>query len=171
MDINDAIPLWFGYDPVTGVLSWKVKRGRCLGIGCPAGCSFTDRHGKSYRVVKVMQKMYYAHNLIYLLVNGCWPKGVVDHIDGNGMNNVWSNLRDVSKQDNAKNVRRHCDNTSGHNGVTWDKKNKKWYAYITVNGVMHNLGRYKNVNDAVVARKKAEVKFDFHPNHGQDRPL
>lgn len=171
MDITAAVPLWFNYDAVTGVLSWRIKKGRSHGVGSPAGCVFVDRHGKSYRTVKVMQKIYYAHNLVYIWVKGYWPKGVVDHIDGNGLNNKWDNLRDVSRKDNAKNIRRHCTNTSGYTGVNWDKRNQKWYAYIRVNGVMHNLGRYKNVNDAVVARKKAEVKFDFHPNHGQDRPL
>ena len=50
-------------------------------------------------------------------------------------------------------------NTSGHKGVSWDKSRNKWYAYITVNYKLINLGRFSILEDAIEARKKAEIKY------------
>ena len=50
-------------------------------------------------------------------------------------------------------------NTSGHKGVSWDKSKNKWYTYITVNYKLINLGRFSILEDAIEARKKAEIKY------------
>lgn len=51
------------------------------------------------------------------------PKGmVVDHIDGNISNNRKNNLRICTSQQNSCNISKCRNNTSGHNGVHWDKE-------------------------------------------------
>jgi hypothetical protein len=50
-------------------------------------------------------------------------------------------------------------NTSGVTGVNWLKKNKKWRAYITVDNKQINLGSFENKEDAIKARKDAEIKY------------
>lgn len=50
-------------------------------------------------------------------------------------------------------------NTSGYNGVYWNRKNAKWVAQITFRGKTHYLGGYLNIEDAVRARKEAEKRM------------
>lgn len=47
-------------------------------------------------------------------------------------------------------------NTSGTRGVSFNKRTNKWQAYIGFKGKHYNLGYYKNINDAIKARKLAE---------------
>ena len=54
------------------------------------------------------------------------------------------------------------NNTSGHKGVYWDKKRKKWLAGITFKGKKHNLGGFEDIQDAINARKEAEEIY-FKP--------
>lgn len=53
-------------------------------------------------------------------------------------------------------------NTSGVRGVSWSKRDQTWEAYIKFKGTFHHLGHYKNIEDAVKARKRAEEKY-FQP--------
>ena len=50
-------------------------------------------------------------------------------------------------------------NSSGHNGVYWNKKSQKWVAQITFKGITHYLGSFEKIQDAVTARKKAEDRM------------
>jgi len=51
------------------------------------------------------------------------------------------------------------NNTSGATGVTWDKSRNKWKACITFQGTIYNLGRFKNIEDAVKAYQTAKEKL------------
>jgi hypothetical protein len=53
-------------------------------------------------------------------------------------------------------------------GVSYSKRYKCWEAYITVDYKRIHLGRFKNIEDAILARKEAEVAYKFHKNHGRD---
>ena len=50
-------------------------------------------------------------------------------------------------------------NTSGCRGVFWDKNTGKWRARLRFKGKMYNCGTYLNFDDAVAARKKAELEI------------
>lgn len=54
------------------------------------------------------------------------------------------------------------NNTSGYTGVTYNNKNKTWRANIFFKGKKINLGSFKNIEDAIKARKEAEEKY-FKP--------
>lgn len=59
------------------------------------------------------------------------PKGmIVDHINGNTLDNRRKNLRIITRQQNTWNQKIRITNTSGYRGVSWDKKNKKWKAFV-----------------------------------------
>ncbi len=85
----------------------------------------------------------------------------IDHIDGNGLNNKWSNLRSVSHSINAKNQKKHKNNTSGNSGVTFRKDSNKWRARIMVNDKSISLGTFLKKEDALSARIEAENKYYF----------
>jgi len=58
-------------------------------------------------------------------------------------------------------------NTSGTMGVSWYKDRKKWYARISSDDEVIFLGMFDHKEDAIAARKAAEVKYGYHPNHGK----
>jgi len=88
---------------------------------------------------------------------------LVDHIDGNGLNNCRSNLRVCTHSENMKNSQKHSNNTSGYKGVAWDEENKKWRAHIMVNRKHIQLGRFSTPEEAArvydVAAKLYHGKF------------
>ena len=50
-------------------------------------------------------------------------------------------------------------NTSGFKGVSWDKKRKRWEAYIHFKYKKIHLGLYDDIEDAIKARLKAEEEY------------
>lgn len=160
---------WFDYNPGTGDLRWKKNKGRKR-AGDIAGKAYTGLGGKTYGQVKLNQKLYMTHRVCFLIHNGFMPDEV-DHKNGNGADNRACNLRPATRKTNSMNMRKFATNTSGVTGVSWDKRNKRWYSYIKVNQVMMNLGRFSDKFDAICARKSAEAKYKFKPSHGEDRAL
>ena len=84
---------------------------------------------------------------------------LTDHINRNGLDNRKSNLRSVNYKQNAFNTGLPKNNTSGVRGVVWDKNNCKWQAQIMVDQRNKFLGRFKKLEDAIQARKRAEVIY------------
>jgi hypothetical protein len=80
---------------------------------------------------------------------------VVDHINGNGLDNRRCNLRHVTSRQNAQNL--HIRKLSKYIGVSWYKQTKKWQAQIKINGKSKHLGYYANEEDAFRAYCKAVV--------------
>jgi AP2-like factor, euAP2 lineage len=75
---------------------------------------------------------------------------LIDHADGNGLNNCKSNLRIASHADNSRNARRPSHNTSGYKGVSKGKSGR-WRASIHLNDRKINLGTFDNKQDAAKA--------------------
>ena len=84
---------------------------------------------------------------------------VVDHINRNKLDNRKSNLRIVSKKENARNSKTQCNNTSGHRGISFRRKESKWEAYIKVDGKREHLGIFDELADAIKARRKREKEL------------
>lgn len=86
------------------------------------------------------------------------PGGMlVDHVNGNGLDNRRCNLRLATRTQNAINSRMSPTNTSGYRGVYWCKKNKRWQASISVDGKRKHVGCFKAPEDAARAYDKAIV--------------
>lgn len=155
------------YDPSTGIFTNRVDRGNRAKAGATSGTLSKARaSGKPYLAVMLEGKKYYLHRLAYLYMVGKYPKQV-DHINGNGLDNSWGNLRDVCNQGNQRNRKKSKNNSSGVTGVYWCKQRKKWEAQIMVDKKCVHLGRYTDFDEAVKARKDAEAKHNFHENHGK----
>ena len=59
----------------------------------------------------------------------------------------------------AKNAKTPTNNTSGHKGVSKIKRSGKWRAYIVYKGKQINLGFFEKKEEAIEARKAAELKY------------
>lgn len=81
-------------------------------------------------------------------MTGIWPSGDIDHMDGNGLNNQWANLRDVTRAVNCQNRRKASvrNKSTGHLGVTLDRG--KFIPCIFVGGRNKRLGRFKTLSEA-----------------------
>ena len=83
-----------------------------------------------------------------------------DHIDRNELNNLESNLRPCTSQENVRNSTKRLNTTSDVIGVCFDKSRSQWMAYIhTDKHKSKTLGRFTNLSDAIKARLQAEVKY------------
>jgi hypothetical protein len=75
------------------------------------------------------------------------PKGyVIDHIDGDGLNNQRSNLRVLSTRQNTQN--KHGEYSSKYPGVSWSKVSQKWLVHIMVEGKIRHLGLFDSEEEA-----------------------
>ena len=111
------------YDALTGVFTWKLDRANTAKAGGKAGGVITS--GK-YVDIRVDGKAYKAHRLAWLYVTGDDPgTATVDHIDCNGLNNAFANLRLATRRQQRFNWGGRKDV-----GIEYDKRrpNKPWLA-------------------------------------------
>jgi hypothetical protein len=151
------------YDPETGALTWRTgSKGHRAGAA-----AFTNLKLSGYLRGRVLGVDLLAHRAAWAIYYGEWPEDQIDHINGNRADNRITNMRDVSPSENRRNAAMSMNNTSGYNGVGWDKRAGKWRAVIGVGGRIRPLGRFANLDEAIAARKAAEVAHGFHENHGR----
>lgn len=89
-------------------------------------------------------------------------KHQADHINGNGLDNQRSNLRDSTNKQNQENRGVPNNNTSGCKGVHWYKRYSKWQSRICHNGERIHLGYFDSLEYAMKARLEAEDKYFTH---------
>ncbi|TGA95627.1 hypothetical protein E4665_17800 [Sporolactobacillus shoreae] len=107
-----------------------------------------------YVVANINHKVVKMHRLILK----CSDDKVVDHINGNRLDNRLKNLRICSAKNNSRNKGVGKNNSSGVPGVS-KTPNGKWRARIMVDRKEIALGRYEDFEKAVQARKQAEIKY------------
>ena len=92
---------------------------------------------------------------------------IIDHIDGNRVNNNIENLRWASYSQNAMNTKIRVNNTSGTKGISYHKRDKVWAAFISYNNQKLHLGNFKTKEEAIEARtnKANELFKEFTPLH------
>lgn len=97
---------------------------------------------------------------------------VVDHINGNSLDNRKSNLRICTQSENVKNQRLNKYNTSEFAGVSYDKARLRWTAEIRNNNKRTHLKRWKRKSEAVYARYVAEqILFKEFRNTENDNKI
>ncbi|MEC1778419.1 HNH endonuclease [Schinkia azotoformans] len=101
--------------------------------------------------------------LLHRFLTDC-PKGlVVDHINGNTLNNTDENIRVCTVGQNNQNLTKlRKDNKAGFRGVSWNSRHGKWYSSIKLNGKTKHLGSFDNKDDAIKVRVEAEKKYFTH---------
>jgi hypothetical protein len=164
------------YDPETGKLFWKARPTEMFPSAKDAKTwnttwanreAFTAVHHNGYFVGAVFAKNYRAHRVIWAMHYGEWPKGQIDHINGDKRDNRLGNLRCVTHQENGKNQKRRSTNTSGATGVDYVARLRKWRAQIKDGKKAVHLGVFPTFEEALSVRKAWEAKLSYHANHGR----
>jgi hypothetical protein len=169
----DVLRQLLRYELETGKLFWKCRPREMFSsdriykswnsrLAGKEALTSIDNYG--YRFGTVAGRSIRAHLVVWKLVHGDVPSGVVDHINRDKLDNRISNLRDIPKRENHLNCRKSKNNTSGVTGVFMCKR--RWQASIVVNYKTIYLGRFDTVEEAARVRRLAEREYGFHENHG-----
>jgi hypothetical protein len=146
------------YDCDTGEFFWLKPTSNRVKVGQKAKAL---SHG--YVSIRLDNKTYRGHRLVWLYVYGVMPKNTIDHIDGNTANNKLNNLREATQQQNLFNLKKPITNTSGYKGVHFHKITNKWRAVVSVNNKPKHLGLYKTPEEASIVYNNwcVENRGDF----------
>ena len=125
-----------------GSLTWISTRHNAVKVGQTIGYV----HNDGYIAFEYEGKGYLAHRVVWYLHHGAWPKGEIDHINGNKQDNRIENLRDVPKSDNLLNSYKHRAGKLG--GCSYDKRRGTWKSKIVLHGVEYYLGSYDTEEEA-----------------------
>lgn len=154
------------YDPETGIFT-HIKARRKVKVGCIAGTP----HSCGYWRICLLGKNYLAHRLAWLYMTGEFPKYQMDHINHDRNDNRFSNICEATNQTNHMNRPMQKNNKSGFVGVYFSNTYNKWVAELKLFGKKKYLGKYDCLEDAVTARKKGNIKYGFHENHGANEAI
>lgn len=153
----------FTYDAETGIVRWKNDVGnRKIKVGDRAGAVRSN----GYRVIRMQIGSLMEHRVAWFLHHGALPPCQIDHINRDKTDNRITNLRLAprNEKDNLQNRGVLSNSRSRVTGVRRHKSANKWEARITANGVYIHLGLFENFDDAVAARKAAELKYHTFAN-------
>jgi hypothetical protein len=154
----EIVESYLNYNSETGIGVWKrtsIKNGK-MEIGSTAG---SIQHN-GYIYISFFSKKYAAHRLFWLLYYKQDPGSkFIDHIDRNRLNNKIANLRLVTASENALNATTRLNTHTGIIGVCYHIGKKKFSAQIKINYKQYHLGYFEKIEDAIAARRKAEIMY------------
>lgn len=131
---------------------WRIGKE----IGNPSSNGYLD--------ISIGNQKWTAHKLAWLISYGYYPD-MIDHINGDKQDNRLSNLRLSDSLQNMRNRGKNKNNSSGYNGVYLN--GSKYRARIKINGKLINLGTFDSIEDAVNARVRANLEYNFSDKHGE----
>lgn len=135
------------YNPNDGIFTWKhVIPGKS--VGRIAGSK--DKDG--YIQIQVDGRIYKAHRLAYLFMNGSFPDYLIDHRNTDPSDNKWHNLRNATNSQNLANMK---VKSSGVKGIWLCKITNRWRVQIQKDYKRFYLGRFNTQEEACAAYKAA----------------
>lgn len=116
--------------------------------------------GKFYAIRNHREnKKFVAQLLMHRFIMNPSKGLVVDHLNGNTLDNRKCNLRVCTYSQNSMNRIKQINNNSGYKGVSWHKNHKIYESRIMSNGVNIHIGSFENIIDAARAYNDAAVKY------------
>lgn len=104
---------------------------------------------------------------LHRLIAGVTDKQlIVDHINGNTLDNRRSNLQIITRSENNKNMRKRIDNTSGGTGVQYNAERNNYTVTIQLHGEKHFIGTFNTLELANTAYRAAAKVLGFSERHG-----
>jgi len=118
------------------------------------------KKGKEYAVRWIPGSIKFMHREIL----NAPTNRIVDHKDGNGLNNQKGNIRICTYSQNNASARKRTGCASIYKGVEWSRSKRKWRSRIGVSkGRKVHIGYFSNERDAAIAydKKAKEVYGEF----------
>lgn len=151
---SELVKKMFNY--IDGGLIWAVDKGRAK-IG-----DKPYKNSNGYNVFKIDGISYLEHRLIWAWHNMPFSP-LLDHINGNILDNRIENLRPATHSQNMRNSKKPVNNTSGVKGVYWQKDKNMWRVQIWNGGKQQYVGRYYDIEEAKISaitfRKTNHAEF------------
>jgi hypothetical protein len=91
-----------------------------------------------------------AHRLVWIM-HGKDPVPMLDHIDGDQLNNRIENLRPITVSENQRNTKLRKDSTSGIKGVSWISTRKRWSGQVWHKGKLYRAGDFHDKQECATA--------------------
>ena len=156
------------YDPNTGEF-WRISSESPRFRNSLPMLAKSVVSAKGYRQLMVDKVRKPVHVLAFFYMTGKFPNSgmVIDHIDGNPLNNKWDNLREVSGGENIRNQKLRKDTKSGHTGV-YQRTNGKFMPHLRVDGKLKTFGCYETLEEALAVRKSELANYLNSTNLGLD---
>ena len=128
---------------------------------CLSKCSNTN-----YAIRGVTENGKHRSILMHREIMRPPPGLIVDHINGDGLDNRKANLRLVTESQNHYNQKKQSRPTSSaYKGVYWHKRDKVWMVRIQSTGTYHYIGSFKSEREAALAYNRAAIRL--HGNHAK----
>lgn len=153
------------YEPKTGLFVWKEREDvqrewNTKYAGKEAGFDWSAPSGIKYRSIRIFDWPFLAHRLAWVYMTGDWPSKIIDHKDGNGLNNKWSNLREATHRENLANSGAFKTNKLGVRGVSLvPGRTDRYRANIRIDGKQTHLGHFDTLEEAQEAYRQAARKL------------
>ena len=170
--LEDLIKLTLSYDPDSGSMTWKERTKDLFTASDKRTAehkannwnskhagkeAFTCVGGHGYRTGTLMGKRHLLHRVAFVLVTGGWPKMLVDHINGDKLDNRWVNLREANYFQNAHNRSSH-GKTCQYVGVYWNKHLGGYFGGVYHKGKRHYCGFSKTDPEKVARIRDAKAR-------------
>jgi len=144
IELKDFPKYFVGVDGVYSEWSGKMKKLKdCINTG---GYYYVSLHKDGKRYNKLVHRL-----IAQTFIQNPDNLPCIDHINHNKLDNRLENLRWVSHKDNGRNRSMNTNNTSGNQGIVFDKYNNRWLARWH-----DNQGKLKEKNFSI--KKYGEVQ-------------
>jgi len=147
---------YLSYNPKTGALISTRRSNEGIELG-----SFDLR---GYRRLSINGRIFRAHRIIWFIMTGEEPLDIIDHVNGDGSDNRWSNLREATRIENSRN--RKPNASLSHKGVQ-RLPSGRFRVRIQQSGQRITIGTHDTMAEALksynIAAKKYFGAF-AHPN-------
>jgi len=137
------------YDPILGEFRWRYN-------SRIAGCVDVDRNGHRRRRIKISGTSYKASNLAWLYMTTEWPALEIDHINRQGDDDCWENLREATQAEQCVNRRNWGKYPRGVSAYQ-----QGFMARITRGGTTRYLGTFTTAEAAADAYATAAKEYGY----------
>ncbi|ANT45379.1 HNH homing endonuclease [Pectobacterium phage Khlen] len=120
----------FSYNKDTGVIIRLARQGNYqANTHCTSVCTTGNYLKITYRGTQYLQ-----HRVAWFLHYGTQPPDVIDHVNGNGLDNRIVNLREATTSTNQMNIKATSKSTTGVKGIFPVRGGKLYRAEVCIDG-------------------------------------